>query len=277
MQYLLPQHGLSRLMGWIGDSRISGMKNALIRWWIKHYDVSMHEALHTDIERYLSFNDFFTRALREGIRPLPEDESLIISPADGAISQQGDIVSGRIFQAKGFDFSVEELLGGQSALANEFSDGCFSTIYLSPRDYHRVHMPCKGTLREMIYVPGKLFSVNTVTSEHIPRLFARNERLVCIFDTSLGPVAMVLVGAMIVASIETVWAGEVTPVRRRLQHTDYSLEAKSPVTLERGDEMGRFKLGSTVVMLFGKDSIRWNEHLGAGDSIQLGQSLANRL
>ena len=276
VQYLLPQHGLSRLMGWIGDSHIRGIKNALIRWWIKHYDVPMHEALYSDPEHYASFNDFFTRAMREEVRPFPEDESLIVSPADGAISQQGDIVSGRIFQAKGFDFSVEELLGGDNALADEFAGGYFSTIYLSPRDYHRVHMPCKGTLREMIHIPGQLFSVNTVTCERVPRLFARNERLVCLFDTEIGPMAMVLVGAMIVASIETVWAGEITPERRKIKRTDYKPEAQTPITLNRGDEMGRFKLGSTVVMLFGKDSLRWNEHLNAEDSVLLGQSLARR-
>ncbi len=272
LQYILPQHFLSRLMGKVGECRLTGFKNTLIRWWIKRYNVSMEEAETEDITQYSCFNDFFTRSLKPEVRLLPDDEAIIVSPADGAISQQGMISDGRIFQAKGFDFSVKELVGGDNVLSNLFSDGLFSTIYLSPRDYHRVHMPCDGTLRKMVYIPGNLFSVNKVTTEHVPRLFARNERVVCLFDTPVGAMIMVLVGAMVVASIETVWHGEVTPVRRRVNTWTYD-NKKLLKTFKRGDEIGRFKLGSTVILLFQQNAIEWNDNLNI-DALQMGQYLA---
>lgn len=274
LQYLLPQHCISRLVGMAGDCKCPQVKNALIRWWIKKYNVPMDEAIYEDINAYQSFNDFFTRSLKQEARTFPEEQDVIISPVDGTISQLGEITSGRIFQAKGFDFSVHELCGGDESLAETFHQGLFSTIYLSPRDYHGVHMPCTGKLRKMIYVPGKLFSVNPICNQQIPRLFARNERLVCLFDTEYGPMAIVMVGACIVASIETVWAGEVTPVRRKLKIHDYTAEQQSSVILKRGDEMGCFKLGSTVIVLFSKDSIHLVDELSADSEVRLGQSFA---
>jgi len=260
-------------MGWIGDCQAPIIKNALIRWWIKHYNINMEEALEPFPENYTTFNAFFTRQLKKDARVLVNDEAAIISPADGFISQQGDIANGKIIQAKGFNFTVEMLLGDDTIMANQFAAGKFSTIYLSPSDYHRVHMPCAGTLKKMIYVPGRLFSVNRATSEHVPQLFARNERVICLFDTAVGPMALVLVGAMIVASIETVWAGEVTPIRRRIQITDYQIDDKTALQLNQGDEMGRFKLGSTVIMLFGQNCLEWNTYIDVGDKVKLGQSL----
>jgi phosphatidylserine decarboxylase len=197
-----------------------------------------------------------------------------LSPADGAVSQLGPIEHGRVFQAKGHSFSVLELLGGDSAVAAPFMGGDFATIYLSPKDYHRVHMPLAGTLREMVYIPGRIFSVNQTTAENVPELFARNERVACIFDTERGPMAVVLVGAMIVASIETVWAGLVTPPKRELKTFRYDEAARGPIHLEKGAELGRFKLGSTAIVLFGPDQVKWSEELLAGTPVQMGQGIA---
>ena len=202
-------------------------KNALIKRIIKQYDVDLSEAVHEKPEDYVHFNDFFTRALKPGMRPLPEDNGLVVSPADGEISQIGDIEYGRVYQAKGHDYSLIELIGGDSDLGQEFMGGKFATIYLSPRDYHRVHTPFGGKLRKMVHVPGRLFSVNQGTVENIPGLFARNERVVAIYDTEYGPMAVILVGAMIVASIETVWAGLVTPERKKVRTFDYQEEPKT--------------------------------------------------
>ena len=273
LQYLLPQHALSRLVGRLANCRKAGFKNALIRWFIKRYNVDMSQAVRQQPEDYEHFNDFFTRALVEGARPVDDSHDGIACPADGAISQLGSIRHGRVFQAKGQDYSLVELLGGDSERASVFQDGRFATVYLSPRDYHRVHMPLAGTLKETVYVPGQLFSVNQTTAENVPGLFARNERLVCLFDTEAGPMAVVLVGAMIVAGIETVWAGEVAPVRPRLQTTDYSTTGRQPVTLAKGEEMGRFKLGSTAIVLFGPQAVQWDDTLAAGSSVCMGQSM----
>ena len=234
----------------------------------------MSEAQEENPEAYPTFNDFFTRPLKDGMRPLPEDASKVVCPADGAVSQIGDIKYGRVFQAKGHDYSLVELVGGDYQLAEEFQDGKFATIYLSPKDYHRVHMPFTGTLRQMIHVPGRLFSVNQTTAENVPGLFARNERAVCIFDTEKGPMAVILVGAMLVASIETVWAGQVTPKKRQVQTFDYTPEGNQPIVLERGAEMGRFKLGSTAIVLFGKDQVEWAESLAAEDVVRMGQAIS---
>ncbi|RZI70047.1 MAG: phosphatidylserine decarboxylase, partial [Pseudomonas sp.] len=213
-------------------------------------------------------------ALKPGARPLDSTPGAILSPADGAVSQLGPIEHGRIFQAKGHSYSVLELLGGDARLSAPFMGGEFATVYLSPKDYHRVHMPLAGTLREMVYVPGRLFSVNQTTAENVPELFARNERVVCLFDTERGPMAVVLVGAMIVASIETVWAGLVTPPKRELKTFRYDEAARAPIHLEKGAELGRFKLGSTAIVLFGPNQVKWSELLAAGSPVQMGQGLA---
>ncbi len=270
-QYLVPQHLLSRLVGMLAGSRAGWLKNTFIRQFVRHFQVDMSEAQQADPTQYPDFNSFFTRALAEGIRPVCDDAH-IASPADGAISQIGAIRSGRILQAKGRSYSTTELLGGDPALAALFEDGQFATIYLSPKDYHRVHMPCDGTLRQTVYVPGDLFSVNQATAAAVPGLFARNERLVTVFDTPHGPVASVLVGAMIVAGIETVWSGQEAPLQRRIKTARFD-RAPGSISLNRGDEMGRFKLGSTVILLFPKDTVRWHEDLTADSSVRMGQAL----
>lgn len=245
LQYPLPHHAISRLIGKLAQCDNPWVKDTLIKAFIKRFNVDMTQALEPDPTAYATFNDFFTRALKDDARPLGDG---ILSPADGTLSQFGRLQAGQLVQAKGHTYSAQTLLGGDTALAEEFLGGSFATVYLSPRDYHRVHMPVTGTLREMIYVPGRLFSVNQATATYVPGLFARNERLVCIFDTEHGPMAMVLVGAMIVAAIETVWSGQVTPLSGHPQRIPFG----QPITLEKGAEMGRFKLGSTVVMCFVK-------------------------
>lgn len=270
MQYLLPQHLLSRLAGCVANCTWGWVKNPFITWFVKRYNVDMSQAEQTEPTAFACFNDFFTRALKPDARPLDPDPQSILCPADGAISQLGRIEHGRIFQAKGQSFSVLELLGGNAEHAALFQGGEFATVYLSPRDYHRVHMPATGTLTDMIYVPGKLFSVNQLTAENVPELFARNERVVCLFDTANGPMAVVLVGAMIVASVETVWAGMVAPPTRQLTASRYGQSA--PI-LERGAEMGRFKLGSTAIVLFGPGHAQWDAAMQAGSAVSMGQSM----
>ncbi|MFI8480517.1 archaetidylserine decarboxylase [Pseudomonas sp. NPDC078700] len=275
-QYLIPHHLLSRLIGCAAECRAAWFKNRLINWFIKQYNVNMSEAQIEDPKVFEHFNAFFTRALKDNARPLDNTADAVLCPADGAISQLGKIEHGRIFQAKGHSFSVVELLGGDTQLASPFMGGEFATVYLSPKDYHRVHMPLAGTLKQMIYVPGRLFSVNQSTAENVPELFARNERVVCLFDTERGPMAVVLVGAMIVASVETVWAGLVTPPKRELKTFNYDEAARAPIHLEKGAEMGRFKLGSTAVVLFGPEQVKWSEALGAGSSVQMGQLMGTK-
>ncbi|MBD8575580.1 phosphatidylserine decarboxylase [Pseudomonas syringae] len=274
-QYLLPHHVLSRLAGCVAECRVRWFKNAFTAWFARRYQIDMSQAQVEDLTAYEHFNAFFTRSLKPDARPLDATPGAILSPADGAISQLGLIEQGRIFQAKGHSYSVLELLGGDPAVSAPFMGGEFATVYLSPKDYHRVHMPLAGTLREMIYVPGRIFSVNQTTAENVPELFARNERVVCIFDTERGPMAMVLVGAMIVASIETVWAGLVTPPKRTLKTVRYDEAARAPIHLEKGAEMGRFKLGSTVIVLFGPEQVKWAEHLAAESKVNMGQALAH--
>lgn len=270
-QYLLPHNLLSRLAGCVAECRWPWFKNRFIKWFVKTYQVNMSEAEVSDPTAFAHFNDFFTRALKPDARSFVSEQGSIACPVDGAISQIGNIEAGRLFQAKGHEFSTYDLLGGSLELEKQFDGGKFTTIYLSPKDYHRIHMPVSGTLREMIYVPGRLFSVSPLTTRNVPSLFSRNERMVAIFDTELGPMAMVLVGAMIVASIETVWAGLVTPPKRQLQKTRYG----SPITLKKGEELGRFKLGSTVVMLFGKDAMVWEQALTSDESVRMGQLLGS--
>ncbi len=274
-QYLLPHHLLSRLIGCAAECKAAWFKNRLIGWFAKQYQVNMSEAQVEDLNAFAHFNYFFTRALKEGARPLDGTPNAVLCPADGAVSQLGKIEQGRVFQAKGHSYSVIELLGGDSQRAAAFMGGDFATIYLSPKDYHRVHMPLAGTLREMVYVPGRLFSVNQTTAENVPELFARNERVVCLFDTERGPMAVVLVGAMIVASIETVWAGLVTPPKRTLKTFNYDEAARAPITLDKGAEMGRFKLGSTAIVLFGPDQVQWADTLTANSPVQMGQRLGD--
>jgi phosphatidylserine decarboxylase len=272
LQYVLPQHLLSRAVGCLAETEIPAVKNFLIEKFIRQFRVNMNEAEQQDYKQYRNFNDFFTRALVDGARPVCADG--IACPADGAISQLGTIEHGRIFQAKGQHYTTWELLGGDRDLARQFEGGSFATVYLSPRDYHRVHMPVAGKLLRSIYVPGELFSVNNTTAENVPRLFARNERLVAIFDTEFGEMALVLVGAMIVAGIETVWAGQVAPRRKTVEVTHYS-EVPAAVSLDKGAEMGRFKLGSTAIVLFRKDSgIQWQAQ--SGEAVRMGQLLATR-
>lgn len=272
-QHIVPQHWLSRLTGWLAEVRHPiWLKNFVIETFVKHFEVDMAEAEQPDPTAYANFNEFFTRSLQAGARPL--DDADIICPADGAISQLGTIEEGRIFQAKGQSFSTRELLGGDEVRAAQFTDGQFATIYLSPRDYHRVHMPLAGQLSATSYIPGDLFSVNAVTAENVERLFARNERLVCYFDTDVGPVAMILVGAMVVAGIETVWSGQVAPATDDPTVVDYQ-HLPAPVSLTKGEEMGRFKLGSTVILLFPKGSMSWDERYVAGTPTRLGEALGS--
>jgi len=272
-QYLLPQHLLSRGVGYLAASETPWLKNAFIHWFARRYNIDMSEAANPDLASYPSFNAFFTRALRDGARTIDPTPNAVICPADGAVSQAGRIEGGRILQAKGQWYSALELVGGDTDMAAAFDDGAFATIYLSPRDYHRVHMPIGGQLRRTIYVPGDLFSVNQTTADNVPRLFARNERLVCLFDTACGPVAVILVGAMIVAAIETVWAGQIAPSPRREMHSETLTDS---IPLDQGAEMGRFKLGSTVILLFGKDAITLDASLTAGAPVRMGQRIGVR-
>lgn len=271
-QYLAPQLAISRLAGRLADNKsVPALKNRVVNWFIGRYGVDMSEALESDPAAYPSFNAFFTRALKPGLRPVDSDESVMVSPVDGAISQLGHISNDRVFQAKGQSFSLNELLGGNQQRAQTFEDGEFATIYLSPKDYHRIHMPLAGTLREMIYIPGKLFSVNPTTAENVPNLFARNERVACIFDTEAGPMAFVLVGAMIVGSVETTWAGVVAPGTRQVNLTRYD-GLKTPIRFEKGEEMGRFRLGSTVIMVMPKGAVSWNSDQAAGGRLRMGEA-----
>ena len=271
LQHLLPKRALTELAGRIASARGGAFTHALIRGFVRRYRVDMSQAAQPDIQAYVSFNDFFTRALREDARPLSSADW--ICPVDGAVSQFGRIERGRIFQAKGHDYGCSELLAGDAALAAEFEGGAFATLYLSPRDYHRIHMPCAGRLRQMIHVPGSLYSVNPTTARAITGLFARNERLVCIFDTANGPLAMVLVGATIVGSIATVWHGTVTPPRStRPRQWQYDA---SQIALEKGAEMGRFLLGSTVVMLWPSGSMSFNEQWAESALVRMGETMAH--
>ncbi|WP_073463778.1 archaetidylserine decarboxylase [Rhizobacter sp. OV335] len=270
-QYLLPKQALTLLAGRIASARAGSSTTRLIRWFVKRYGVDMAEAADPDIAAYPSFNEFFTRALKPGARPIAQAD--LICPVDGAISQFGRIERDQIFQAKGHRYSTTAMVGGDAALAKQFDDGHFATLYLSPRDYHRIHMPCDGRLRRMIHVPGALFSVNPTTARGVPGLFARNERVVCVFDGPRGPFVLALVGATIVGSMSTVWHGVVNPPRagllREWRYDD------APVTLKQGDEMGRFLLGSTVVMLFPAGPLAFNPAWEAGRAIRLGEAMAS--
>nr|WP_268994111.1 archaetidylserine decarboxylase [Janthinobacterium sp. FW305-128] len=262
---------MTNFAGRIAGAKGGAMTTRLIRWFVGRYNVNMDEALDPDITHYTSFNDFFTRALRPDARPLAKAD--YICPVDGRISQFGKIDKDQIFQAKGHNFSTTALVGGDAALAAQFEHGSFANLYLSPRDYHRIHMPCDGRLTRMIYVPGELFSVNPTTARGIPGLFARNERVVCVFDTANGPFVMTLVGATIVGSMATVWHGVVNPPRTG-EIRDWSY-ANDNVVLKQGEELGRFLLGSTVVMLFPKDTVQFNANWQPAGPVQLGEVMGN--
>ena len=271
-QYALPKRALTTLAGKFASARLGGLTTSVIRWFVGRYDVNMDEAANPDIASYASFNDFFTRALKEGARPLADAE--LICPVDGAISQFGAIAKDQVFQAKGHSYSTTALVGGDAALGACFENGHFATLYLSPRDYHRIHMPCAGELTRMIHVPGELFSVNPTTARGVPGLFARNERVVCVFESDQGPFVLVLVGATIVGSMATVWHGQVNPPRPgTLRQWDY---ARGQVCLQKGEEMGRFLLGSTVVMLFPQGRLLFNPQWAPARPIQLGEAMARR-
>ncbi len=269
-QYLLPKKALTALAGRAASARGGALTTAVIRWFIRRYQVNMAEAANPDPASYDSFNAFFTRPLKDGARPLAR--TAWVCPVDGAISQVGAIERDQIFQAKGHHYSTRALVGGNADLAARFQDGSFATLYLSPRDYHRIHMPCDGVLRQMIYVPGDLFSVNPTTARGVPGLFARNERVVCVFDTAAGPMVLTLVGATIVGSMATVWHGQVNPPRLPdVKVWDY---APGAVSLRQGDEMGRFLLGSTVVMLFPKGAITFNPAWAPAGAIRMGEAMS---
>lgn len=273
----MPKHAISRLVGKLAAAKMGWFTTKCISMFIKAYNINMAEAKLKNASDFDTFNNFFTRELEEGARPIDANKDVLCYPVDGAISQQGDIVDGKLIQAKGFNYSLTTLLGGDEETAAPFQGGKFSCIYLAPKDYHRIHMPMAATLREMIYVPGELFSVNPLTAQNVPDLFARNERVVAIFDTEFGELAMVLVGATIVASIETTWAGTITPpAGKDIFRWHYPTSGDDAITFEKGDEMGRFKLGSTVVSAFAPKMLSdFAKDAGPGTVTRLGEPYAS--
>ena len=273
LQLILPTHFMSRVVHWGTRVRAPWFKNLLIGRFMAGFKISLAEAQVQNPRSFASFNEFFTRALIDGTRPLPEDAQQAACPVDGTLYQAGNIEAGRIFQAKGQSFDVVELLGGSRERAAPFLGGQFATIYLAPSNYHRIHMPMDGRVIKQVYVPGRLFSVNPATARAMPELFARNERVAVIFETAVGPMAMVLVGALFVGSIETVWAGEITPPHRGSIDVQQYSSTENEILLQRGQEMGRFNMGSTVILLTGPDVLRWSEDTQAGDPVKMGQAL----
>lgn len=272
LQLILPTHFLSRVVHWATRVQAPWFKNLLITRFMAGFNISLDEAQVQNPRSFRSFNEFFTRALVDGLRPLPKDENTAASPVDGKMYQAGTIEEGRIFQAKGQSFDVVSLLGGSRERAAPFLGGQFATIYLAPSNYHRIHMPMNGRVIKQVYVPGRLFSVNPATARAMPELFARNERVAVIFETDIGPMAMVLVGALFVGSIETVWSGEITPPHRGvIDVRQYKEDAG--LSLQRGDEMGRFNMGSTVVLLTGPGVMEWAKDIQPGDPLKMGQPL----
>ncbi len=269
LQYLYPQHLLTYFTGWLAECRWKWFKNWAIKRLIRKYHVNMEEVLSTNLEDYPNFNSFFTRHLKPEARPIVQGDKQIACPVDGIVSQVGAINNDTLFQAKGIDYSLTALLGGFSDLAREFIDGNFVTMYLAPKDYHRVHIPLAGKLRETIYIPGDLFSVNPETVANVPNLFTRNERLVCLFDTSAGTMAVILVGAMLVGNIQTVWPMQ--RATRKISRIAYS----NQIELTRGDELGFFKMGSTVVVLFGRNQMSWQPTFQPNSQIKFGMEMGN--
>ena len=275
-QYLLPKQALTILAGKLASAEAGSLTTRVIRWFVGRYGVNMAEAANPDIASYKSFNEFFTRPLKADARPLAEAD--FICPVDGAISQFGAIERDQIFQAKGHSYSTTALVGGDHELAAQFENGSFATLYLSPRDYHRIHMPCAGRLTRMIYVPGELFSVNPTTARGVPGLFARNERVVCVFESACGPFVLTLVGATIVGSMATVWHGQVNPPRPGVvREWRYDTAGgNTAVNLKKGEEMGRFLLGSTVVMLFPKDALAFNPDWAPAGALRMGELMGSK-
>ncbi|HEU5281608.1 MAG TPA: archaetidylserine decarboxylase [Gammaproteobacteria bacterium] len=267
-QTLVPQHALSQFAGWLANSTNPALKNKLIHYFLGKYNINLAEAINSDPEAYASFNDFFTRALKPGVRHLSPDAKAIVSPADGCFAELGQINHAQLIQAKGMVYDLPSLFGGD-ATATDFNQGQFATIYLAPHNYHRVHMPYTGRLLKTIYVPGRLFSVNRMTTDLIPNLYARNERLICLFETGIGPMAVILVGAMIVGSMQTVWMNK--PLRAKHLQVD---SPPTPLTLNQGDELGHFSLGSTVIMLFAKDASQWLANIQPGNEVQVFEKIA---
>jgi phosphatidylserine decarboxylase len=270
VQHILPQRSLTRVVYTATRWRWPPWKNALIRWFVQHYQVDLSEAEHPSLKDHPHFNSFFTRALRPGARPLPTAPHAVSCPIDGHVSQVGIVQGGRMIQAKGKHFDLPTLLGGDHELAAQLDDGPFATLYLSPRDYHRIHMPLRGRLRAMTYIPGKLFAVSPLSVRTIPGVFARNERLATVFDTNAGTMVLVLIGALFVGCTETVWSGSLVSVRhRKIRRWDY--RHGQGLTLDRGVEVGRFNMGSTVILLFAKDRVNWAECLRPGVNVRMGE------
>lgn len=273
-QNLIPQHFLSHLMGRLANAKMGALTQFAIKKFIAHYGVNMHEAKISDYRQFQTFNDFFTRELKADVRDMPVDPNALVSPVDGCISECGKIEKDQLLQAKGAYFNLHDLLGGDESVASHFENGDFMTIYLSPKDYHRFHMPVAGELKKMIYVPGKLFSVNPASVKNIPGLFAKNERVICIFETDIGKVALIAVGAMIVGSMSMKWHGVVGPQSaREIKTWEYDSQK---ITFNRGDEVGHFRLGSTVILLTEKNKLQWNELMRAEKNIQLYDVIAAR-
>ena len=272
-QYIMPQLYLTQLAGWFAQQKWGAVTHFVIKVFAKKYNVDMSEAKKENFSDYESFNQFFIRELKDDARKINENQTALCLPADGRVSQIGHIDDERLLQAKGHFFSLSDLLAGDEELVNTFKNGEFATIYLSPRDYHRVHMPCDATLRKMIYVPGDLFSVNPFLAEHVPNLFARNERVICVFDTAFGPMVQILVGATITASMSTVWAGVINPPRTG-EVKVWTYQGDSAIKLTKGQEMGAFQLGSTVINLFPANSVTLAEHLEVDVPVRMGEILA---
>ena len=272
-QYIMPQLYLTQLAGWFAQQKWGAVTHFVIKVFAKKYNVDMNEAKKENFSDYESFNQFFIRELKDDARKINENPTALCLPADGRVSQIGHIDDERLLQAKGHFFSLSDLLAGDEELVNTFKNGEFATIYLSPRDYHRVHMPCDATLRKMIYVPGDLFSVNPFLAKHVPNLFARNERVICVFDTAFGPMVQILVGATITASMSTVWAGVINPPRTS-EVKVWTYQGDNAIKLTKGQEMGAFQLGSTVINLFPANSVTLAEHLEVDVPVRMGEILA---
>ena len=273
LQRVLPHHLLSAAMYHIARSEWRPLKEMIIKGVIYHFDIDLSQAVIKDPEAYPSFNAFFTRELEPGARPVAEGATDIVSPVDGTVSQAGMIAGNDLIQAKGHYYRLDALLGGDEELASLFTNGSFSTIYLSPQDYHRIHMPLDGKLKKMAHIPGRLFSVNEGTTESIPGLFARNERVVTLFDTPAGPMALIMVGAIFVGSMDTVWSGTVTPASQRISKWGYTDDSRKEIFLRKGEEMGRFNMGSTVILLFPENSVELDEALVAGSVVRMGERI----
>lgn len=277
-QYMMPQLYLTQAAGWLAERKWGAVTHLIIKLFAKKYQVNLAEAEKTEASDYASFNEFFIRPLKEHARPINQDPKALCLPADGRVSESGRIEENQLLQAKGHHFSLETLLANDFTLADKFKNGDFITTYLSPRDYHRVHMPCDATLRKMIYVPGELFSVNPFLAEHVPNLFARNERVICEFDTVFGPMVQILVGATITASMSTVWAGVINPPRtKEVMVYEYLTTGETAVHLKKGQEMGAFRLGSTVINLFPKGAVELETYLKAGEPTKMGERLGQIL